>query len=62
MTALINYVEILSEQMSQTRYRDGNWERLENGQWVPWRVLKLDRLGRLEALRATSRAPRTQAA
>jgi len=51
MTALINYVEILTEQMSKTRYRDGVWERFEDGQWAPWRVLKLDRLGRLEALR-----------
>jgi hypothetical protein len=61
VTALINYVEVLSEQMSQTRYRDGSWERLENGQWVPWRVLKLDRLGRMEALRVTARVRREAA-
>ena len=55
MTILVNYVEILGEQMSRTRYRNGLWERLEDGRWVPWRVLKLDRLGRLAALGATAR-------
>ena len=59
MTILVNYVEVLGAQMSQTRLRDGCWERLEDGEWVPWRVLKLDRLGHLEALRAATRAPRT---
>jgi hypothetical protein len=58
MTILVNYVEVLGAQMSQTRLRDGCWERLEDGEWVPWRVLKLDRLGHLEALRAATRAPR----
>lgn len=59
MTALVNYVEVLGAQMSQTRLRDDRWERLEDGEWVPWRVLELDRLGRLEALRALTRAPRS---
>lgn len=34
----------LNEQLARCRYRDGRWERLENGEWVAWPVLKLDRL------------------
>jgi hypothetical protein len=52
MSMLVNYVEVLDSQMSRTRVRDGIWERFEDGQWGPWPVLSLDRLGRLEALRS----------
>ncbi len=39
---MINYVQVLAEQMARTRFRDGKWERLdEYGRWVPWPVLKL---------------------
>jgi hypothetical protein len=58
----INYAEVLPEQLARTRFRDGRWERLEDGEWVPWPVLKMDRLGRLEALRCHGRTPRTEAA
>lgn len=31
------------EQMNRSRYKNGRHERLENGVWVPWPVLKLDK-------------------
>ena len=61
MTVLVNYVEVLGEQMSKTRTRDGVWERLQDGEWATWPVLRLDRLARLEVVRCHGR-PRTAAA
>lgn len=44
-------VEQLREQLSRCRLRNDQWERLENGEWVPWPVLRLDRLAHLEIRR-----------
>ena len=62
MSVLIDYVDALPEQMGRARYRNGFWERLEGNRWVPWPVLRLDRLGRLEAMRCHGRVLRTEAA
>jgi len=54
--------ERLSEQMERTRFRYGRLERLENGEWVPWPVLPMDKLGRDEAERVIARSrPRSYA-
>jgi hypothetical protein len=45
----IDYRDHIVEQMRRSRYRDGRHERLENGEWVPWPVLTLDRLGTAES-------------
>ncbi len=60
MSMLVDYIGVLSEQMNRARFRDGRWERLEDGQWKPWPVLWLDRLGRLEVMRCHGRVPRTK--
>jgi len=54
---MIDYVEVLREQMARARYRNGLWERLEDGRWVPWPVLRLDRLGRMEVFRCHGHVP-----
>jgi hypothetical protein len=59
---LIDYVEVLREQLGRARFRNGQWERFENGEWVPWPVLKLDRLGRLGALGSIGPTKKTEAA
>lgn len=41
----------LSDQMNRSRYRNGRFERLEGGEWVPWPVLPLDKAGVEEAKR-----------
>jgi hypothetical protein len=43
----------VSDQMNNSRYnpKEGRFERLENGEWVPWPVLKMDKYGRDEATR-----------
>jgi hypothetical protein len=33
------------DQMNHSRYINGRHERLVNGEWVPWPVLKLDKYG-----------------
>ena len=55
----IDYRDHIVEQMNRSRYRDGRHERLENGAWVPWPVLPLDRLGLDEAKRAALPQNRT---
>lgn len=54
----IDYRDHIVQQMSQARYRDGRHERLENGAWVPWPVLTIDRAGAEEARRQAARGPR----
>jgi hypothetical protein len=39
----------LMDQMNRSRFRGGRFERLEGGEWVPWPVLPLDRVGAEEA-------------
>jgi hypothetical protein len=46
---IIDYLDKIVDQMKCSRYRDGRHERLENGEWVPWPILSLDRLGVEEA-------------
>jgi hypothetical protein len=43
------YTDTIQEQMKRSRYRNGRHERLENGEWVPWPVLTIDKYGREEA-------------
>ena len=40
---MIDFKFDVAEQMSRSRYVNGRHERLENGQWVPWPVLTLDK-------------------
>lgn len=42
----------LDEQMQNSRFRSGRFERLENGEWVEWPVLRLDPLASKETKRA----------
>lgn len=51
-------VELLSEQMRQSRFYGGRLERLVDGEWVPWPVLPIDKLGRDEVKRTLARRPR----
>lgn len=46
--------EQFQQQLQHSRVRDGRFERLENGQWVPWPVLTLDKIGRKEAERVVA--------
>jgi hypothetical protein len=39
------------DQLEKSRFRNGRHERLENGEWKPWPVLKLDEIGRIAAAR-----------
>jgi hypothetical protein len=48
--------DLLREQMKNIRFRNGRWERLENGQWAPWPVLKIDGLAARESSRVIARA------
>ena len=45
----------LPEQMKNARVVDGRFERLENGEWVPWPVLSIDKLGLDEVKRTMAR-------
>jgi len=45
----------LAEQMKQSRVRDGRFERLENGEWVVWPVLRLDKWAHDETKRIVTR-------
>ena len=52
--------ELLGAQMKQSRFANGRFERLVNGEWVEWPVLRLDKLGLNEAKRVvTNSRPRT---
>lgn len=42
----------LHEQMQRARFRNGRFERLQDGCWVEWPVLTIDRLGQKAADRA----------
>jgi hypothetical protein len=53
---MIDYRDCIVQQMNSSRYRDGRHERLENGQWVPWPVLTLDRLGTEEAKKVAAQS------
>lgn len=46
---------VLDAQMAAGRYRNDKWERLENGEWVPWPVLTLDGLAAKEMQRSATR-------
>jgi len=50
------------DQMSRSRYnhKEGRHERLENGVWVPWPVLKMDRYGQHEVGRIMEREERRE--
>lgn len=43
--------ELLTEQMKNSRFRAGRFERLVSGEWVPWPILTLDRWAHEEAKR-----------
>lgn len=47
--------DLLAEQMKNTRPRNGVWERLVDGQWVPWPVLWLDTWGVRETKRVITK-------
>jgi len=46
---------MLAEQMKNTRHRDGRWERLVDGEWVEWPLLKLDKWANDETKRVVAR-------
>lgn len=48
--------DTLTGQMRQSRYSNGRFERLVNGEWVEWPVLTLDKLGHNEAKRVLTRS------
>lgn len=48
------------EQMNRSRYRNGRHERLENGEWVPWPVLKIDKYARDAHARSVAREERSR--
>lgn len=47
--------DALREQMKNVRSVDGRFERLVNGEWVPWPVLRLDKLATDDLRRAAAR-------
>jgi len=52
------YSDNLNEQMSASRFRNGRFERLVNGEWVEWKVLKLDKWAHEEVSRTERRKER----
>ncbi len=47
--------DALREQMRNVRMVDGRFERLVNGEWVVWPVLRLDKLAHDDLRRAAAR-------
>lgn len=47
--------DALREQMKNVRMVDGRFERLVDGEWVPWPVLRLDKLAHDDLRRAEAR-------
>ncbi len=45
----------IADQMAHSRWRQGQFERLVDGEWEPWPVLPMDKLGRKEAERVVGR-------
>jgi hypothetical protein len=41
----IDYRDSISEQIANSRFIGGRFERLVDGEWVEWPVLRLDKLG-----------------